>query len=392
MEALTIGVYITDVTKQSAWTGVIAASSFVPNAVFAPLGGALADRVSRRALLICTNLAQAGMAVILAILIGSGTPSPALIALLVFIASSIGSMGFPAYMSVLPDLVEPEDLPAAVALSSTQWNLGRVVGPAIAGFTLKQFGYSTALWLNAASFVGPIIAMVVISLPTRVQQAKESVVESMRSGFQFSRNDPAVWVALRVLMITAFFGAPFIALIPAVADLMLDGGKDAAGWLTAGQGIGAVVAAVLLGSARRRYGASRSLIGAYVIFVGSLLLYSVSPNVVWASFALVLVGGSYLAAFASLTTTAQLRAAPELRGRTLATFMIVLGVLFPIGSLIQGKLGDVVGLRWVTAGSGILFGLVLAGLLVCRPDFLAPLDETDVVPSVGDGDRGSDYS
>ena len=194
-------------------------------------------------------------------------------------------------------------------------------------------------------------------------------------------------MVLRVLMITAFFGAPFIALIPAVAALMLGGGKDAAGWLTAGQGVGAVIAAVVLGVARRRYGASQTLLGAFAIFVVSLLAYAASPNVAFASVALVFVGGSYLAAFASLTTTAQLRAAPELRGRTLATFMIVLGVLFPIGSLLQGKLGDLVGLRWVTAGSGIAFGLVLTGLLIRKPDFLAPLNDTD-----GDGDHGSDYS
>lgn len=154
-------------------------------------------------------------------------------------------------------------------------------------------------------------------------------------------------------MITAF-GAPFIALIPAVADLMLGGGKDAAGWLTVGQGVGAVIVAAVLGIARRRYGASRTLLGAFVVFVASLLAYAASPNIAFASIAVVFVGGSYLAAFATLTTTAQLRAAPELRGRTLATFMIVLGVLFPVGSLLQGKLGDLIGLRWVTAGSGVV--------------------------------------
>ncbi|MGB2756498.1 MAG: MFS transporter [Acidimicrobiia bacterium] len=387
METLTIGVYITDVTKQAAWTGVIAAAGFVPNAVFAPLGGALADRISRRALLIFTNTAQACVAATLALLIGTSHPKPILITALVFIGSSVGSMGFPAYMSVLPDLVEREDIPAAVALSSTQWNLGRVVGPAIAGFTLKRFGYSTALWVNAFSFIGPIVAMMLIALPSRVAAVRESVFESMKSGFRFARHDPAVWVALRILMITAFFGAPFIALIPAVAHLMLGGGKDAAGWLTAGQGVGAVIAAVVLGVARRRYGASSTLLGAFAIFIASLIAYALSPNVAFASAALVLVGGSYLAAFASLTTTAQLRAAPELRGRTLATFMIVLGVLFPIGALIQGKLGDLIGLRWVTAGSGVFFGLVLAVVLIRKPDFMAPLNDAH-----GDSNHGSDYS
>lgn len=387
METLTIGVYVTEVTKQSAWTGLIAAAGFVPNAVFAPFGGALADRVSRRALLMFTNTAQACVAATLALLIGSSNPKPIVIAALVFVGSSIGSMGFPAYMSVLPDLVEREDIPSAVALSSTQWNLGRVVGPAIAGITLKHYGYSTALWINAVSFIGPILAMLMISLPNRVAAVRESVRESMMSGLRFARNDPAVWVALRVLMITAFFAAPFIALIPAVADLMLGGGKDAAGWLTAGQGVGAVIAAVVLGIARRRYGASQTLLGAFVVFVASLLAYAASPNIAFASIALVFVGGSYLAAFATLTTTAQLRAAPELRGRTLATFMIVLGVLFPVGSLLQGKLGDLIGLRWVTAGSGIVFGLALVGLLLKRPDFLSPLNDVD-----SDGDHGSDYS
>lgn len=388
MESITIGAYIIDVTHQSKWSGIIGAAAFVPNAVFAPLGGALADRISRRGLLIFTNTCQALVAATLAVLVGTDHAPPLLITVLVFIGSSVGSMGFPAYMSVLPDLVPESEIPAAVALSSTQWNLGRVVGPLVSGYALVHWGYSAALWINAASFAGPILAMLLISLPNRVAATKESVRASMMTGYRFTRNDPPVWLALRSLMVAAFFAAPFIALIPAMAKLTLDSGSDAVGWLTAGQGIGAVIAAVLLGAARKQFGASTSFIASCLIMIPSLLLYAIAPNVATSTLALVFVGGAYLAVFVSLTTTAQLRAAPELRGRTLSTFMIVLGVLFPLGSLIQGYIGDLVGLRWTTAGSAVICALIMGYFLVLRDSYFAPLDE---IPPSND-DRGSDYS
>ena len=129
MESVALGVYVTKLTHQAAWTGTIAAAAFVPIAFFGPIGGALADRLPRKWLLMATTVVQTGLASLLALLFAVGHPSPAILTLIVFGNGICAGLGFPAFQAILPDLVPVEILPGAIALSSAQYNLGRVVGP-----------------------------------------------------------------------------------------------------------------------------------------------------------------------------------------------------------------------------------------------------------------------
>lgn len=376
METITVGVYVQRTTGQAGWTGLVAGAAFIPNALFGPVGGALADRLPRKPLLIVATALQLILAGTLAVLVTRGTATPGVIAVIVFVAGCVGAAQFPAYQSILPDLVPVEDLPGAVALSSTQWNLGRVIGPALAGIVIAIGGYGWALGINTLSFLAPLIVVVIIHIPPPAAKPTESLLRSMRDGFAFARQDPGLRVSLQFLAVAAFLAAPFIALVPAISDKVLHAETTSHGtaWLVTAQGLGAVVAGLSLGGLTTRYGIRNILLRLMLALPIALFLYAIAPTLWFAVPAIFVVGLVYLGVLASSTTVAQLRAPAAMRGRVLSLFLVVLGLLYPIGAALQGRLGDTFGLRRVTAIAAILYGVVVYGAWLVRPGFLDPLD------------------
>src|SRR5438128_2366301 len=191
MEAIALGIYVTDRTHQAAWTGTVAAAAFLPIAFFSPLGGALADRFARRRIMIATSLVQTGLAGLLTVLFVSGHPSAPTITLIALGNGVAAALGFPAFQAMLPDLVPVEDLPGAIALSSAQYNLGRVVGPALAGVVIAVGGYAWAEGINAASFLAVVAVMLTLTLPPPATDARsERLLRAITDGFRFVRREP----------------------------------------------------------------------------------------------------------------------------------------------------------------------------------------------------------
>src|SRR2546427_7394923 len=136
------------------------------------------------------------------------------------------ALGFPAYQAMLPDLVPVEDLPGAIALSSAQYNLGRVIGPAIAGVVITVGGYAWAEAANAVSFLAVVAVMLIIRLPPPAAAARsERFVRSIVDGFQFVRGEPGLRITALAMCLNTFLAAPFIALVPTMALEVLHRGK-----------------------------------------------------------------------------------------------------------------------------------------------------------------------
>src|SRR5215213_4281079 len=152
MQTVAVGVLITDLTGKAGWTGLVAAAAFLPIGLLSPVGGAIADRVDRRRLLLGTVMVEAAAAVALAVVVGTGNANAASVTLLVLAGGCMVALGLPAFQAILPDLVPREDLLAASSLGLAQFNLGRVVGPALAGLVLAFGSYTWAFAINAASF------------------------------------------------------------------------------------------------------------------------------------------------------------------------------------------------------------------------------------------------
>ncbi|PZS19638.1 MAG: MFS transporter, partial [Acidimicrobiales bacterium] len=162
MQTVAVGVLVTARTHQAGWTGLVAAAAFVPIGLLSPVGGAMADRFDRRRWLLVTTAGETVFATGLAVLAVTGHARPGIVTLVVFGGGVMAAVGFPAYQAMLPDLVEPGELLAAISLSSAQFNLGRVIGPALAGVAIVAGSYSLAFALNAASFLTVLVALLVV--------------------------------------------------------------------------------------------------------------------------------------------------------------------------------------------------------------------------------------
>jgi MFS family permease len=377
METVGVGIYVTAQTDNSSWTGLVAAAGFLPGALLGPVGGALADRVPRKTLLLATTSVQTTLATLLAFLAATGHPSPGVVTVIVFAEGCAQAIGFPTYQSVLPDLVPPEDLVGAVALSSAQWNLGRVLGPAAAGLVIALGGYGWAFAVNAASFFALIVAVLLLHLP-RPQYDGSTIRRAIGQGVAYVRRDPGLRVVMAYMFVNTFLAAPFIALVPAMGQIVLDDGTFGTTVLVIAQGLGAVTMGLALGPLTSRFGSRRVLLVVLWTLPLALVLYAASPNLPTAAAAIFLVGLIYLGTLSSFMSIAQIRAPSAIRGRVVSLLAVVLGALYPLGAVIQGALGHAIGLRQTTAGAAVLMLAALGLMRVRNPRFADALDEPPV--------------
>jgi MFS family permease len=368
METIAVGVYVTVQTGQAAWTGTTAALTFLPTVVLGPLAGALADRFDRRRYLALVTLAQAALAGVLALLAATGRLSVGAVAVIVLLSGCGFACLIPAWSAILPDLVPAEDVLAASSLSQAQFNLGRVVGPALAGVVIATGGLAWAFGVNTLSFAAVLVSVALIRLPPPGREGPaEAVLAQIRSGLDFARRDPGIRAALGLLGATAVLVSPFIGLVPAVAIKVFDQGAAGTSALVTAQGVGAVLAAVAAGPLGARLGQRRLLVGAYTAVGPVAAVYALAPAFPGAVAALVVLGFVYLLLLSGTAAVCQLRAPRAFRARVASLFMLVLGGGYPLGLVVHGWLGDRLGLRLVTSAAGLLLlAVVVAVRLLAR--------------------------
>jgi MFS family permease len=387
METVAVGVYVTQATGQAAWTGTTAALTFLPTVVLGPLAGALADRFDRRRYLALVTLSQAALAGVLTLLAATGRLSVPAVALIVFLSGCGFACLIPAWSAILPDLVPPEDVLGANSLSQAQFNLGRVVGPVLAGLVIAAGGLAWAFGANTLSFAAVLVSFALIRIPKPTRDGpREAMLAQIRSGFAFARADPGIRMALTLLGATAVLVSPFIGLVPAVAIKVFGQGAGGTSALVTAQGVGAVLAAIAAGSLGARFGQKAVLVGAFTAVGPAAVLYALSPTFPVAVAALLVLGFVYLTMLSGTAAVCQLRAPRAFRARVASLFMLVLGSGYPLGLIVHGWLGDRVGLRAVTAVAGLLLLAIVVAVRVLAPrqlDALSPPPPAPAEPSPG---------
>jgi MFS family permease len=382
METVAVGDLVAVRTGQAGWTGLVAAAAFLPMGLMGPIGGAIADRVDRRRFMLVTTWLQMLAAGVLTILSATDNASPAAVALVVFVAGCVAGIGFPAYQAILPELVPADELLGAVSLGQAQFNLGRVVGPALAGVAIALGSYTFAFAINTVSFGALVAALLLLRVPHRPSHDTSSLWRRIVVAGKAVAAEPGVRGATIFIGIVALTASPFIALIPAMARVRFD---DDGGFLTSvfvtAQGIGAVAGALAVPSLAARFGRHRLLLIGLVWLPVALVLYGASPTAWLATVALLNVGAAYICVFSGLGTVVQLRAPVSLRARIISLYFMALGTLYPIGAAIQGPIADRLSLGSVTIGGALLLLAIVVATAVFRPQVLRSLDDTDAFPS-----------
>ncbi|MGH9020522.1 MAG: MFS transporter [Acidimicrobiales bacterium] len=369
MQSVALGVYLTETTHNPLWLGLLTVAAWSPSIVGSPLGGVVADRWNRQRWIQANNLIMAATATALAAVALAGDLTPRLAVVLAIVEGLCSSASWPAWQSMLPDLVERDEVLAAVSLSSAQFNMGRIIGPLLAGVALALGSPAACFAANAASFVVVVVAFAFVRSPHRpppVARARplRDLADGARAAWAVSGcRYPIVAIAAVALTLS-----PFIALVPAMAIEVLHSGRVGTSWLVTAQGVGAVVGAVTLPGLARR--TSRQFVLRLSLWsaVGFEALYGVAPDLGLAMAALLVVGGAYVGVLTGLNTSVQLHAPVRERSRILSLYTLSLSVAYPVGALVQSALARSMGVREVTElGAGALgVGLVVVSIVAPR--------------------------
>ncbi|HEY2442658.1 MAG TPA: MFS transporter [Streptosporangiaceae bacterium] len=373
MQTVAVGALVISDTGNAIWAVLVAAGAFLPIGVLSPVGGALADRLPRRPVLALGNLVAAAAAAVIGVLVAAGHDNPGALVALVTLQGSASALIGPFQQAILPDLVPEPEFLAAISLNSAQFNLGRIVGPALAGAAVAAFGYPAAFAANAVSFLAIVLALAFVRL-TPPKGRSDALLASLRSGFTAARREPSCWAAIVTIAVVALTASPFIALVPVMAHHLTHGGARAVAQttalLTTAQGAGAVTGALCIAPLATWLGRGRLLAGSLALLPVTLVVYGTSQSPWAGAVTLFAVGLIYIGVLSGLSTVVQLRAPAAYRGRVLSFFLVALGVAYPVGSLVQGPVIDRIGIGATTAGAAGLLLVIMAVTALRRPGLI----------------------
>jgi predicted MFS family arabinose efflux permease len=323
-------------SNSSVYLGLDAFFGQIPVFLFSLFGGVLADRRSRRKLLLMSQVVQMGCAFVLTGLVVTGVVRVWHIWCLSFTVGLAQSFGGPAYSALVPTLVSREDLRNAIALNSIQFNLARVVGPMLGGIALNKLGAGWCFGLNGLSFVAVIISLLMIRVNFVPEKTEESVIESMREGIRFIRRREGMTSLVALAFLLTLLSYPLITFLPVIAREVLHGGSNTFTLLLCLSGLGSVTGALLVAGIQDRMGQAKhelvimALLGALMAGFGSSKDLTLSSVLVFGA------GASLMIVFASNSSLVQLNVRDAMRGRVMSVYNVAFRGGMPFGSLISG--------------------------------------------------------
>jgi predicted MFS family arabinose efflux permease len=341
MQNVVLGAFALKITGSPVFVSMLGFAQLIPLLLLSIVGGTLADIFDRRKLLILVSIEQTGFALAIAWIASSPNPSH-LGLFLCTLAIGMGQAVYaPTFSSLVPQLVDRQDLAGAVSLNSVNMNLSRVIGPAIGGAIYAAFGIAWVFVGNAISYLFIIAALLSVTLPrTQIDPTAPTGFRRLLGGFVAAREDHVVGRCLTTMTIFSLFCLCFITQMPTLAshNLGIDPKSSQYGLLYACFGLGAVIGALSIGtflSGRSLERITRlGLAGFAVALVGFSLVRS--PGVAYPA-ALVL-GFFYFGTVTSLATVLQMRLDDRVRGRVMALWVMAFGGTVAIGALMSGPL------------------------------------------------------
>jgi MFS family permease len=353
-------------SHSSTILGVIVALQTLPVLLLAPYGGVVADRVDKRKLMIALQSAMGVQALVLGVLVVTGTVTVAEIGILAALLGLNNAFENPSRQSFMLELVGPEHLRNAVSLNSVLVNVARTIGPAIAGVLIASVGGGVCFLANAGSFVAVVWSLA--RMDTRLLNPTPPMPRArgqLREGLRYVARTPGLAAPLLMMGVVGCLTYEFQVSLPVMARSGLHGGASAFGFMTAAMGVGAVCGGLVM-AARGKTGL-RTLVLAAIGFGAAMLLATVAPDIALELIALMLVGAASIVFMSSGNSTLQLTAAPEMRGRVMSLWFVAFQGSTPIGGPIVGAVMGTLGAR---AGLGLgavtCFVAAIAGVAVLR--------------------------
>jgi predicted MFS family arabinose efflux permease len=338
-----------------------------PIILFSLVGGVIADRRDRRMMLLMSQYIQMACAFTLTALFYFQVVQVWHILCLSFITGLGQAFGGPAYAALLPTLVGREDYSNAIAWNSIQFNIARVIGPTIAGVTLKKLNATWCFGLNGISFLAVILSLYVIHAGFVPARSTEPILESMKQGIKFIRTKAGLNSLIVLAFCMTLFAIPLLTFLPVFAKEVFHGDEETFTRLLICSGSGSICGALIVASLGKTKRQGRIALTA-LIFLGALIVaFSSSKSILLSSVLIFCSGAALITVFAMIQSLVQAITADEMRGRVLSVYNVAFRGGMPIGSLVLGKLIPVFTVSLTMAGSGVvLAALGLYFLLVHR--------------------------
>jgi MFS family permease len=259
-------------------------------------------------------------------------------------------------------MVGKEDLPNAIALNSSIFNGARVIGPAIAGFTIALVGEGWCFFLNGLSFVAVIVALLMMRIPrVETKKAGESPVRSFIEGFHFAMNDAPIRSTLFLLSLLSIFGLQYGVFLPIYASDILHGGPGTLGWLMSAAGVGALLGALQFAARTEYKGLARWIALTCTVCAICMLVFSFASSFWLCALALFVMGFAATSQMAATNTIVQQRVPDELRSRLMAVYATMFMGVQPIGALMAGSIAKHIGAphTLLIFGCAVLIGCMI---------------------------------
>jgi MFS family permease len=376
MQLVAEGWLIYRVTGSSFALGAISFVALLPAVPVSFVGSALIDRVSRRKLVIVTQTALGLNSFAWAFLAWSGHAQIRSLLLLTFLEGAIASIDLPARQAFLPEMVGIEDLPNSIALNQSLTNIGRIVGPGVAGLLIASFGEGVCFLLNGLSPILLIASLFTMrNLFQITGREKSGKTGNVVHGLLYLSRSPALIWLIALMSLSHLFLLPYLTLMPAIAKDVLKAGPEVLGILGTSVGIGAMLGSLWLTNVEALKQRRLLVLSLYLLPAG-MVVFASSSNLIVAIAVALIVGLSTTWMQTIFNMLVQLRVRDDMRGRTMSIYLLFQAGTLRGGAMGAGFLGDLIG-SVPLALQGIAVVSLICTTIALR---LRPVALTDEMP------------
>jgi len=347
--------------------GLVAAAMGAPIVLFSIFGGAVADRVQKRNLLLVAQSGLAGINLIVAVLISTHMIALWHLVLSSLLSGVVFSFSMPTRQAFVVELVGPEELTNAIALNSLAANLCRIASPALAGVLLKVIGTAGVFWLVVLSYAAATATLYWIPAGGPVRGGRGmTLFRDILEGFRYIRRNAVLLSLLSIAIVPILVATSYQMLMPVFAKTIFQAGETGLGLLMSAGGIGALIGSTLIASMSNMRRRGVFMLGTGLLFGLSQVFFGLSPTLKAAFVCLIFVGGAGSMFMTLITSLIMGNTPQELMGRVMSIFVMTFG-LMPLAMLPAGALAKTFGAPLVVAVGGGLFALFVLGMSLMQP-------------------------
>jgi MFS family permease len=348
---------VLELTGSGTLLGVTLGLQALPTLLFSAWGGLLADRLDKRRLLLCTQAASVAPAALLGVLTATENITLWMVFVMAAILGTIEAFDKPARQTFIAEVVARDQLTNALTLNNITINAGKLVGPAIAGVLITGIGMAASFFVNAASFCVVLVALFLVR-PDQLHRAAPvgRSKGQLREGLRHVRSNPRLLGPLLLLTVTGLLAWEWTVTLPILARDVFRGDAQVVSAMFVSMGSGAVIGVLAIAGILQAT-AGRLIISS-LTFAALLLAVALAPVIGVTLILLFLLGAAGVAYRVITASLAQLEAAPVMRGRTMALFVIAVGGTSPVGAPLLGWLCEAVGVRTTLAIGALVTALM----------------------------------